>query len=334
MSRLVALIAGLACLALALLPQANPLVRWAEARNAEVAVAATGAYISLRAINATLSMAGEVEVGASIGVGGSINPLRWLEPVDDTVERVSALVFAVAALSGLLSLALAPLSAIGFGLLALGLLGREACRTGPGARAPGLHRAVAGCGTLGLTLTYPLSRGEMLLGKFAAHLAVLAIAIGLGLGAAGAAAWLAGGAGAESLMALARLIATALLLGATFLALGYAASALSGSGAGAAGLAVGLWLVLVVLYDLGLLGALVFDDGGAFTSHVFPWLLAANPADAFRLWNVAGSQDVALVSGMAGAGAALPGWAAPLSLFLWPVLALLLARAAFARVEP
>jgi len=189
-------------------------------------------------------------------------------------------------------------------------------------------------GTLGLTLTYPLSRGEMLLGKFAAHLAVLAIAIGLGLGAAGAAAWLAGGAGAESLMALARLIATALLLGATFLALGYAASALSGSGAGAAGLAVGLWLVLVVLYDLGLLGALVFDDGGAFTSHVFPWLLAANPADAFRLWNVAGSQDVALVSGMAGAGAALPGWAAPLSLFLWPVLALLLARAAFARVEP
>jgi len=152
MSRLVALIAGLACLALALLPQANPLVRWAEARNAEVAVAATGAYISLRAINATLSMAGEVEVGASIGVGGSINPLRWLEPVDDTVERVSALVFAVAALSGLLSLALAPLSAIGFGLLALGLLGREACRTGPGARAPGLHRAVAGCGTLGLTL--------------------------------------------------------------------------------------------------------------------------------------------------------------------------------------
>jgi len=189
-------------------------------------------------------------------------------------------------------------------------------------------------GTLGLTLTYPLSRGEMLLGKFAAHLAVLAIAVGLGLGAEGAAAWLAGGAGAESLMALARLIATALLLGATFLALGYAASALSGSGAGAAGLAVGLWLVLVVLYDLGLLGALVFDDGGAFTSHVFPWLLAANPADAFRLWNVAGSQDVALVSGMAGAGAALPGWAAPLSLFLWPVLALGLARAAFARVEP
>jgi len=189
-------------------------------------------------------------------------------------------------------------------------------------------------GTLGLTLTYPLSRGEMLLGKFASHLAVLAIAITLGLGSAGVAAWLAGGAGVESTAALARLIATAILLGACFLALGYAASALSGSGAGAAGLAVALWLVLVVLYDLGLLGALVMDAGGGFTTHVFPWLLALNPADAFRLWNVSAAQDVALVSGMAGAGDALPGWAAPLSLTLWPVLALALARAAFGRVEP
>jgi len=189
-------------------------------------------------------------------------------------------------------------------------------------------------GTLGLVLTYPLSRAEMLLGKFCAHLSVLAIAIAIGLGAAGLAAALAGGAGPDSLMALARLVATAILLGASFLALGYAASALSGTGAGAVGLAVGLWLVLVVLYDLGLLGALVFDDGGAFTTHVFPWLLAANPADAFRLWNVAGSGQVALISGMAGAGAALPAWAAPLSLFLWPVLALLLALAAFQRTEP
>jgi len=189
-------------------------------------------------------------------------------------------------------------------------------------------------GTLGLTLTYPLSRGEMLLGKFASHLAVLAIAITLGLGSAGVAAWLSGGAGVESTAALARLIATAILLGACFLALGYAASALSGSGAGAAGLAVALWLVLVVLYDLGLLGALVMDAGGGFTTHVFPWLLALNPADAFRLWNVSAAQDVALVSGMAGAGDALPGWAAPLSLTLWPVLALALARAAFGRVEP
>ena len=189
-------------------------------------------------------------------------------------------------------------------------------------------------GTLGLVLTYPLSRLEMLLGKFCAHLAILTIAITLGLGAAGVASALAGGAGQESLIALVRLIATAILLGACFLAFGYAASSLSGTSAGAAGLAVGLWLVFVVLYDLGLLGALVFDEGGYFTQHLFPWFLAANPADAFRLWNVAGSQEVALISGMAGAGAVLPVWAAPLSLLLWPVLALGLAWVAFRRVEP
>nr|WP_101068486.1 ABC transporter permease subunit [Roseovarius salinarum] len=189
-------------------------------------------------------------------------------------------------------------------------------------------------GTLGLVLTYPLSRGEMLMGKFVAHLGVLAIAMVVGLGAGGVVAALTGGAGPDSVAALARLIATAILLGASFLALGYAASALAGSAAGAAGAAVGLWLVFVVLYDLGLLGAVVFDGGGVFTKSVFPWLLALNPADAFRLWNVAGTDQVALVSGMAGAGQTLPAWAAPASLIAWPVLAFALARLAFQRVEP
>ena len=62
--------------------------------------------------------------------------------------------------------------------------------------------------------------------------------------------------------------------------------------------------------------------------------MTANPADAFRLWNVAGSESVALVAGMAGVADSLPRWAAPLSLLAWPVLAFLAARAAFKRLEP
>ncbi|GAB4361620.1 MAG: ABC transporter permease [Kiloniellaceae bacterium] len=189
-------------------------------------------------------------------------------------------------------------------------------------------------GSLSLLLTYPVSRGEILLGKFAAHLSVLTLAVLVGFGAAGLAAGFAGGAGPDSLIALARLIVTSALLGAAFLALGYAVSALAGSSTAAAGLAGGLWLVFVVLYDLGLLGAVVFDDGGTFTRAVFPWLLTVNPADAFRLWNVAASDNVALATGMTGAAAALPAWAAPAALLLWPLLALALARAAFRRVEP
>jgi len=189
-------------------------------------------------------------------------------------------------------------------------------------------------GTLGLLLTYPAGRGEILLGKFLAHVTALGIATGVGLGSAGVVAALSGGAGPDSIIALVRLIITATLLGAVFVVLGYVLSALAKSPAAAAGLAAGLWLVFVVLFDLGLLGAVVMDGGGFFTQHVFPWIMVANPADAFRVWNIAASDGVALASGMGGAAQMLPVWAAPVSLLLWPVLGFGLARAAFARVEP
>ncbi len=189
-------------------------------------------------------------------------------------------------------------------------------------------------GSLSLLLSYPAGRGEILLGKFTAHLAALAFAMIVGFGTAGAVAAFFGGAGPESLMALARLILTSILLGAVFLALGYLLSALAKGATAAAGLSAGLWLVFVVLYDLGLLGAVVMDKGGVFTQSVFPWVMVANPADAFRLWNIAATEGVAMASGMTGAARALPVWAAPASLLIWPVLAFTLARAAFRRVEP
>lgn len=189
-------------------------------------------------------------------------------------------------------------------------------------------------GSLALMLTYPAGRAEILLGKFAAHLAALAFAMTIGFGCAGAVAAWFGGAGPESLMALVRLILTSILLGAVFLALGYLLSAVSRGATAAAGLSAGLWLVFVVLYDLGLLGAVVMDKSGSFTQSVFPWVMVANPADAFRVWNIAASDGVAMTSGMVGAARALPGWAAPVSLLLWPFLAFALATLAFRRVEP
>jgi len=89
-----------------------------------------------------------------------------------------------------------------------------------------------------------------------------------------------------------------------------------------------------VLYDLGLLGALVADGGGTFTKVIFPWLLVANPADAFRLINMPTDTVSTLATGIGAAGQA-SGFAPQLaSLLLWPVLALTLAWAAFRRVEP
>ncbi|WP_078059377.1 ABC transporter permease [Tropicimonas marinistellae] len=189
-------------------------------------------------------------------------------------------------------------------------------------------------GSLSLLLSYPAGRGEILGGKFVAHLAALAFAIFVGFGAAGTVAGITDGVSSESVLALLRLIGTSILLGGVFLAFGYMLSALAGSPAAAAGLSAAVWLVFVVLFDLGLLGAVVMDSGGYFTQHVFPWVLAANPADAFRLWNVAASPDVALATGMAGAAAGLPNWVAPASLCFWPLAGFVLARAAFRRLEP
>ena len=189
-------------------------------------------------------------------------------------------------------------------------------------------------GPLPLLLTYPAARGEVLAGKGLAHLAVLVLALVAGYGvAAGAALW----SDAEALAglpALWRLTWTSALLGATFIGVGYALSAISRRASGAAGLAVGLWLGLIVLYDLGLLAAVVADDGGTFTLTVFPKLLLANPADAFRLFNLASSEAAAAAAGVGGAAATVPVWQSLLSLILWPVAALAMATAAFRKVTP
>lgn len=189
-------------------------------------------------------------------------------------------------------------------------------------------------GSLSLLLSYPAGRGEILLGKLIAHLMALVLAMGIGFGTAGLIAAAAGGANSQSLIALARLLGTSVLLGVVFLVLGYAISSSVHSTAAAAGLSAGLWLVFVVLYDLGLLGAVVTAGDSVFTTTIFPWLMVANPADAFRLWNIAGSETMALATGMTGAANALPKWAAPLSLLLWPVFGFILARHRFGRLEP
>ncbi len=189
-------------------------------------------------------------------------------------------------------------------------------------------------GTLALVLAYPITRAELLLGKFTAHLAILALAIGIGYGLAVGSAFAFDPEAMAGLPALLRLFWTSLLLGAAFLGIGYALSAVARRPGAAAGLAIGLWLVLVVLYDLGLLAAVVADSGGGFTTHVFPWLLLCNPADAFRLFNLSASSATAAAAGVAGAANAIPPLHALLSMLLWPLAAFGLAVAAFRRITP
>ncbi len=189
-------------------------------------------------------------------------------------------------------------------------------------------------GTLPLALTYPVSRQEILLGKFLAQMGILGLALGIGYAiAAGLAFWQDPRAG-EGVAAMLRLFASSLLLGATFLAIGYAISAVSRRPGAAAGLAIGLWLVLVILYDLGLLAAIVVDQGGVFTTDIFPYALLANPADAFRLFNLASSGAGGAASGVGGASGSIPAGQALAVIAIWPLVAFGLALAALRRVKP
>lgn len=189
-------------------------------------------------------------------------------------------------------------------------------------------------GTLPLILAYPVSRLEILVGKFLAHLVILALAVVLGYGAAGVAALVTDTRAGAGVAALVRLGWSSILLGATFLGAAYALSALSRRPSGAAGLAIGLWLLFVVLYDLALLAMVVADGGGALTTHVLPVALLANPADAFRLFNLAASDAVGAASGMGAAAASIALWKSALSVIIWPVITLALAWAAFRRLTP
>ncbi len=189
-------------------------------------------------------------------------------------------------------------------------------------------------GTLPLLLTYPISRLEVLMGKLAAHLGILTLAVAVGYGIAALAAVAVDAGALAGLPALWRLLWSSVLLGATFLGVGYAASALAKRPSGAAGLAIGIWLGVIVLYDLGLLAAIVADNGGVFSTRVFPVALLINPADAFRLYNLAASEATSAAAGVGGAAGTIPLWASLTSVLLWPVLALGLAAAAFRRVTP
>lgn len=161
-------------------------------------------------------------------------------------------------------------------------------------------------GTLLMTLSCPISRVEFLIGKAVGHTLVLAFALVVGYGLTAGLLVVTGFGSLSGLADFARLIATSILLGVCFLATGYVLSSLTRQSRTAAAASVAVWLMLVVLYDLALLGALVANPSGVFASEVFPYAILLNPADAFRLFNLAALGASDLVGGMAGVADTLP----------------------------
>jgi Cu-processing system permease protein len=116
---------------------------------------------------------------------------------------------------------------------------------------------------------------------------------------------------------------------------GYLVSALVRERGTAAGIAIGIWLVFVLIYDMALLGLLVVDQGQLLSGGLLNALLLLNPADAYRLFNLTGSAGVSAFSGMAGVAqtATLSPPALLAALAAWALIPLGLAALAFSRRE-
>ena len=156
-------------------------------------------------------------------------------------------------------------------------------------------------GTMALLLSYPVSRWQVLVGKFIGHLIILTLATTAGYGLAGMALQLAhGGLDFAAWQPFALLIVASVLLGAAFLAMGYLISAKVKERGTAAGIAIGVWLFFVVIFDMALLGILVADSKQAITAPMLETILLFNPADVYRLLNLTGYENTAMYAGMAG----------------------------------
>ena len=156
-------------------------------------------------------------------------------------------------------------------------------------------------GTMALLLSYPVSRWQVLVGKFLGHLIILTLATTAGYGLAGMALQLAhGGLDFAAWQPFALLIVASVLLGAAFLAMGYLISAKVKERGTAAGIAIGVWLFFVVIFDMALLGILVADSKQAITAPMLETILLFNPADVYRLLNLTGYENTAMYAGMAG----------------------------------
>lgn len=201
------------------------------------------------------------------------------------------------------------------------------------------HDAIVGeieRGTMALLLCYPVGRWQVILGKFIGHGLILAFATGLGYGAAGGALALSGVTIISgSLAAFAAMIGSSILLGLVFIAIGYCVSALVRDRGTAAGIAIGVWLGLVLIYDMGLLGLLVVDQGKTVTAGVLDLLLLLNPTDVYRLFNLTGFANVSHFAGMAGLSqsATLSRLVLLAALACWVAVPLTAAIMVFARRE-
>jgi Cu-processing system permease protein len=147
-------------------------------------------------------------------------------------------------------------------------------------------------GTLLLLLTYPLSKSQLLLGKFIGQGSIIALATLLGFGSSAILLYFQLG-DIQVLTSFSVFIFSAILLGLSFTAIAYLISLSVSEKSKAAGFALITWFLFALAFDLALLALLVGVENGISQAGLTQ-LMMLNPADIFRLVNLSGldSSDV------------------------------------------
>lgn len=186
-------------------------------------------------------------------------------------------------------------------------------------------------GTLLYLLAQPISRSQLLLGKFVGLAIALICSLCLGFGvSAGVLAWRAGGVG---LSAYLMLVAFTTLLALAMLSIGMLISVVSRRSGVATGASLFAWLGLVFLSDLGLMaGTLLFQ---LRVQEVFG-LAILNPLQAFKMGVIVNMNASLDVLGPVGAYASLTfgdslSWLLGAVVLVWILIPLVAATFLFHR---
>lgn len=187
-------------------------------------------------------------------------------------------------------------------------------------------------GTLGLLLAQPISRAEVLTGKFLGAAIALSGALAAGFGTSALILGTRPAASAPPAL-LAWLAGAALLFGLAMLAVGMLVSTTTARAGVAVGMATFLWLCFVLLGDLGLMGSALMMK---LSTGTLLSLALANPVQAFKIASLIGLDATLDVLGPAGMyavsvyGRALAGVLLGV-LAAWTLAPLLLAAMIFSR---
>jgi Cu-processing system permease protein len=186
-------------------------------------------------------------------------------------------------------------------------------------------------GVLAYVLTHPVSRAELLAGKFLGLAAAMFASIALGFGVSALA--IALGGGGTRAEAFVWMVLVAFVLALAMLSVGLLISACARRQGVAMGVALAAWLAFVFLGDLGLMGgALVLGLRAQDMFH----LSLVNPLQTFKIASLGAIHASLDVLGPAGAyatqryGGSL-GWLLAAALAVWTAVPLGLAMLVFSR---